>query len=486
MPKISDIFNLGKTQHELDFVNIDPERDLPLFLSPFVFGAREDNFSLNASRTIRSFFQHILDLINTGQIEEARAHFIHLNEPNETCLGMSARKPRGNGMGTENAMDVFDALLSSRAASTGLIDHLENTAIFLPGIGRDKVSDMTTNIIRKDLIDYTQRQCDLLSIPLEEGVASGFFWNLSTQSWDQVHTKMLVINGRKKLLVPKAVVSYVKEFAPEKYYRKFALEFLQEDHLRRNTSLVKTSVGKSGKVLRTYVLKQDLEEQVIPFDKGNLLEFTKRHPAVFHDFREQTAKEISAIPNESLEKTVSAHEVIDFLIGKLESIPQGNDGAAKYHSLMIGTLEFIFYPHLINPSKEHEVNEGRKRIDILFDNGGPREGFLYRVQHVHQIQCSYIPVECKNYSREIENPELDQMIGRMHVNRGKFGIIVCRKLEDEELFLKRCADANRAGQGLIIPLTDIDIVTILTEKRTGIERPEEEILSSKIRAVMAS
>ena len=97
MPKISNIYRLGKTQHELDFVDINPDRDFPVYLNPFVFSNRTDPFSTEASRVVRSFFQHNPALMRAGETEAARQNFSYLTEPNETCLGMSTRRPRGRG-----------------------------------------------------------------------------------------------------------------------------------------------------------------------------------------------------------------------------------------------------------------------------------------------------------------------------------------------------------------------------------------------------
>lgn len=483
MAKISDIYKLCKTQHELDFVNIDVNKDFPVYLNPFVFSTRSDPFSIYATRVVRGFFQHNLALIKSSKIDDARSNFSYLNEPNETCLGMSIKKPRGRGVGEDNADDLFDSILNSRALKTGIVDHLEDTAIFISGIGRDKVSDMTTNIIRLNLIKYTQAQCNLLGIPLTPDVSSGFFWDPTTKSWDQEHTDMLVINGKKILLVPKGVVSYVKEFNHSKYHQHHALEFLQDDHLRRNTSFVQTTYDKKGKIKRRFVTKKDLKEKELPDEKESLLDFTKKHPEVFKDFRKNVAGDISSIPDSDFD-SVKIGDLVDHLISKLKSTSKGNVTAGKYHSLMVGVLEFIFYPNLINPVKEQEINSGRKRIDISFDNGAPTGGFFYRLQHAFGIPCPYIFIECKNYSKDIHNPELDQMIGRFSPNRGKFGIIVCRYIDDENLFLQRCSDSYKDQHGLIIPLTDADLIEILSQRKAGVMHYEDEVLSSKARTIM--
>lgn len=71
---------------------------------------------------------------------------------------------------------------------------------------------------------------------------------------------------------------------------------------------------------------------------------------------------------------------------------------------------------------EKEIHDGRKHIDIMYDNISTT-GFFDWLNRGYG--CPMIPVECKNYARDIENPELNQMIGRFSDHRGCVGIIVC-------------------------------------------------------------
>lgn len=482
MAKISSSFKLGKSQRELDFIDIDPNKDLGVYINPFTLSTRVDPFSVGSTRIIRGFFQHNIELVRAGKESLARENFRHLNEPNETCLGMSKKKPSGKGMGSINTDDLFESIKNSEAVRSGLLEDIEDTAIFIPTIGKDKVSDMTTNIMRSLLIRYTQDQCKLLDIPLTKDVPSGFFWDQTRFLWREELTEMLVIKGKKILLVPKGIASYVKEFNASKYHRAHALVFLQGDHIRRKTPLVQRTYNKNGSVNRIFVTKKSLIENELPENKLLLTDFTLKHPEIFKAFRDTAVAKIKPIANSELED-IDEKELIDYLVRQLRSIKPGAAGAHKYHSLMKGILEFIFYPNLINPCKEKEINEGRKRIDLTFDNGAPRSGFFYRLQHSMGIPCPYILVECKNYSDDLENPELDQMVGRFAPNRGKFGIIVCRTIAKKELFMSRCTDSYKAQHGLIVPITDDDIINILSKIKEGISHPEEEILSDLARKI---
>jgi hypothetical protein len=78
------------------------------------------------------------------------------------------------------------------------------------------------------------------------------------------------------------------------------------------------------------------------------------------------------------------------------------------------------------------------------------------------ISCPFVFVECKNYTSDPANPELDQLSGRFSVNRGRFGILVSRSFTNRALFIQRCNDTYRDNRGLIIPLEDREMIRDLT------------------------
>ena len=80
-------------------------------------------------------------------------------------------------------------------------------------------------------------------------------------------------------------------------------------------------------------------------------------------------------------------------------------------------MELLFYPNLSLPRKEKDIHEGRKRIDIVFDNSS-ETGFFFNLPNKNiLLPCPYVYVECKNYTGEVANPEIDQLSGRFSNRR---------------------------------------------------------------------
>lgn len=481
MAKISTIFGLSKTQGELDFVNIDPSKDLPLFIDPYYLSLRKDDWSVRANATIKSFFQLIVDLIRAGKLDQAHDLFRNLGEPNETCLGLSSDKPQGRGVGPFNSEDIFESIIESRAVELGIVNSLEDCALFVDGVARDKISDMSTNIIRKQIIEYTQSQCNLWEIPLAPGIQSGFYWNHENMNWENTNCPMLVVSGKRILLVPKSIVSYSDSYTGQKYHQHFVLNFLKEDHLRRDTSLVRKRYNKKGELVRRWVSKREVKEKEAPLSKEFLRTFTTKHPQILELFKSNSKMFIKPIKDIELED-FNEIDLADALISTLKTIEPGRDQADNYNKLIAGIVEFIFHPKLICPQVERDDHNGRKRIDIIFTNAA-EEGFFSELHMIHKVPCSYIIIECKNYNDDLANKELDQLSGRFGPNKGQFGLLISRKVDNYETLMHRCADTNRDKRGKIIPLFDEDIIGMLTKIKGGDRQRIEEVLYNRFRDI---
>lgn len=484
--RISKKFNLKKTQRQLDFVDIDINCDTPLFIDPYFIGTREDNWSINAHRTIENFFQHILSLYKSNNFTRARQLFESLGEPNETCLGISTSSPNGKGIGVDEADDIFTHLHKSNVIQNGIVSHFEDLVIFVDNVGKDKISDLTTNIIRKHLIDYTISQCELHKIPLVESVPTGYYWDDKRMSWQNTFSKGLVINDRIIILVPKWIVSYSNVYTKDQYAQHFVLNFLQNEHLRINSRLVRTRVLKNGEEKKS-VAKKDIAKEEGVFQKEYLRDFTLRHPEVFQNFRNTKRKSVRSMSNSEIYDVLKLEEIeiIDHLINQFSEIPTGAENATNYHKLVTGVMEYILYPHITRPIVEDEIHEGRKRIDISFDNSAT-DGFFYELHKIKNIPCSYIFVECKNYTKDIKNPEIDQIAGRFSPNRGNFGFIVFREAENFDMLLKRCSDTFNDSRGCIMPLKDSDFIELLVSIKEDRSEFLDGFLKDRLRKIIVN
>ncbi|WP_068116355.1 hypothetical protein [Tropicimonas marinistellae] len=459
MVTFSGHFGINKPQTQLDFVDVDPDNDMPLFIDPFVFGQSSDAWSVLCNEAILSFFEAVLDAIRTGNNAHGRQLLDNLGEPNETCLGLSQGRPAGRGVGQHQADQLFDRIRQSRAARTGLLSELSECELFIPQFGSDKLSDITTNVIRRHLVSYTQAQCDLHGIALTDGVASGMLWDGATGSWTNRYVPLPVINGKKIILVPKASVRWKPAVSHTEYYNKFVLEFLQEEHLVQNSRLVE--VLKNG---RRRVTKKSLKE-IHPLEKDFLAQFSEDNPEVLERYKSLLGIS-NGIKNTELEQDIDESALSQALIDTLPHIDPGRAAATQFHKFMVGVFEFLFYPDLIYPVLEDEINEGRKRIDISYTNNGSA-GFFFRRRTEARSNAVKIMVECKNYQKEMANPELDQLAGRFSDARGRLGFLIGRSFDDRARFISRCRDTAQANNGFIIALVDADIIRFLEAIRDG-------------------
>jgi hypothetical protein len=470
-------FGLEKTQAELDFVDIPIRGDIALFVDPFALSQRTDRWSLDAHVTLLAFFEQLVEDIRAGKSAAALAGLQNLREPNETHLGLSKGMPRGNGIGQEQAAALLRALTNSAAVKTGLLSSMEECELMVEGIGRDKISDLSTNVLRGHLAIYTKDQCELHGINTT-GMPLKPYYDRVAREWRSEYFELPSAADRPVLLVPKAIVRAAPAYDHETYYRHSVLPYLQAEALSANSSLVRTL--KNGKRV---VRKKDVAAD-FPCTKDNLFKFSRKHPSVLRMYRNQLA-ELERKGAASLLDSSDEAVVAKALSCALSSIQPGGTTASTYHNLMVGIVEFVFYPHLLYPVKENPIHGSRKRLDIRMENGA-RGGAFYRLHAVKKLPCAYVAFECKNYTTDVANPELDQLAGRFSPNRGQVGVMCCRAFDDRARFVERCRDTFKDQRGLIIPLDDPLVLECLKLIETGQRSAVDDLFRIAIDEVWVS
>jgi hypothetical protein len=470
--KFSEYFGLKKSKDEFDFVDVYANRDIPLFLDPYGISAMDSKWSKQCEQHIATYFQYLIDSIRNGDRRTIQKLLNALHEVDEISLGYSTGTPSGRGIGAEQADQLRDAFENSQAARSGDIRDIADCALLIPGINRDKVSDITANILKADLIEYTQEQCKIYGIPVKKVPVNNVF-DFNSFHFKSFYTNLPVINSKVKILLPLSSVRRDPELSKDKYYRDFIIEFLRAEHTHPGDSLA--HVLKNGRIKVRIGDLTDKYPKTVDF----IYQFTKEHPQILEKYKSElkrsakkTGTKPTLVPKEKILTAVERIRVIN-------DLKPGNSDAGNFHKISFVNLIYIFGKRLSNPNREKEINEGRKRIDIVFDNAGTK-GFFRNLSALYNIQSPKIIVECKNYGKEIGNPEIDQLQGRLNNRRGMFGILLCRSVQNRKAMTQRCRDIVADNKGYIIVLDDSEISILLKLKESSKESEIDTFLTKKL------
>ena len=114
--------------------------------------------------------------------------------------------------------------------------------MFTTRFGADRYSDLTTNIISRVLISYTERKCRRFDIPMQRVRVNVF--NPATLNWATVEVDLPVYNGLAILLVPEECVVEGYEYTAEHYVWRQVLAGRKFFLGAQGTEMTKTDIYK--------------------------------------------------------------------------------------------------------------------------------------------------------------------------------------------------------------------------------------------------
>ena len=487
MANFSRTFGINANQATLDFVDVELDSDTPLYLDPYAIQIKGDDWSIKCGDYIRSFFTELLNALRASNSARATHLLQNLHEPNETRLGVSKGKANGKAIGEKKAKLLAEAIKRSRAFSTGNLSDMSEAELFVRLIGPDTISDMVTNVLRGLLAEYTYEQCQIHGIKTEPVNTLGPVWNNQSLDWESKTLNLPVYTNFPNyildpiLLIPKFTVRRTLSLNSQEFWNHHMSNFLQQEYLHSGSALVQTLKSGEKKVYKNAVQK------IHPMVKDGLAEFVAKHPEILEAYKKLKGA-AGPLSNEEL-TLILDDEFFDerlfatSLSNRLRTIAPGNASAEDYHSVTMGICTFLFYPALSIPVKEHEIHQGRKRIDFKYTNSATQGFFHSMLQHAGTRSID-VPFECKNYSKDVANPEMDQISGRFSIHRGRLGFLLCRSVDNKARLIERCRDTVTDDRGYVIVFDDDDLHEMLMYVRDGDREALDKFLHGKFSEIV--
>jgi hypothetical protein len=211
----SDLFNIpSKVIQEFGALDVSLVNDLPFFVDPFLlFHSEKSEYQDLHSRIIR--YLEFLREESAGETLPSGliADWSMFSEIKQTWLGFSRRGNHGRGLGRDfatrlhaNLRTVFTSFGNEQITEG---THLEKLCLIQGGVGRDNISDFSTNLIKEYLCEFSQRFAKEHLHPSQTRLCAvkKAAFNYTTKAWVVKRFNLPFINGDYVLLTPRDMLT---------------------------------------------------------------------------------------------------------------------------------------------------------------------------------------------------------------------------------------------------------------------------------------
>ena len=183
--------------------------DLPLFIDPFLlFHSDKPEYQALHER-ILTYLRFLRDKATYSNLDAGLiANWYKFKEVKQNWLGFTVLGNGGHGLGSDFANALHESLgtiLSNFGSETVTASsHLEKVGLLRPKVGRDSISDFTTNLIKEYLLEYTQSfaRKHLSSGQCREFRVRRVRFNYDTEAWEDGTYYLPVLWSDFVLLTP--------------------------------------------------------------------------------------------------------------------------------------------------------------------------------------------------------------------------------------------------------------------------------------------
>lgn len=194
--------------------NISLINDLPVFIDPFLLFNNDKPEYQDLHRLIIAYVKFLkLKSLSEGIADGLLEAWFMFPEVRQNWLGFSKAGNGGSGLGRDFALALNHNLrtvftdFGAEEITRG--SHLEKLCLIKDGIGRDNISDFTTNLIKEFLLNYTERFAKQHIDPKLRKIVpiKRVAFNYATETWVGRSFELPYFAGDFVLLTPKDMLT---------------------------------------------------------------------------------------------------------------------------------------------------------------------------------------------------------------------------------------------------------------------------------------
>ncbi|WP_298868443.1 hypothetical protein [uncultured Microbacterium sp.] len=396
--RFSEHFGVTQTADD-DWFDPHLTIDTKLFVDPLLLLEAGGEWA-DAHEQLIEHFVHCYGLVakatsSTSVSAQAARRLLTFPEPFEVGLGYTASGTSGSGSGDRFAATMADGIATAIAAGLAQPEHIEEIGILNVGIGPDRISDATVNVLKARFIAYTQAIAERHGIPLDAHRVKSARVSLDAARWiaEDVLLPTNPNDGRPVILLPRALLNDLPTLNADDW---FDSHFNEDIRLTLNLQV--------GEAVR----------------KADIVSWARRHPDRVREWaREQTSRQdlhgydfsadplgvvqwdqapvAYAVEHPLAARTVMSHEDLLILVGELVdrfqhfveqqrgwSLLWNSDGSEKPEEAAQLLFLGLAQPYLrqFNVEIDREVELGRGPVDFKAASGTTAR-VLIEVKKVH-------------------------------------------------------------------------------------------------------
>lgn len=203
----------------------DFEHDTKLFIDPYKIRYGQLGY---CRKKIIAFFGVFFKAVQNEDRVTVEKLGSKLHEINATKLGYTDvdNIPRGKGFSQRDLLVIFDEAI--KASKRVQIKDMPDILVFADKVGPDKISDLTTNLIFEDLIDFSNQIIEKYRLPIDTNKKLIWIFEERKEDWVLKEKNVPNIDGEDLVFIPDNIVDTYEIFSYGDVYRNLVYPFYKQ------------------------------------------------------------------------------------------------------------------------------------------------------------------------------------------------------------------------------------------------------------------